>query len=137
MKSFKQFISDTESEKYEWCTIQVGEEIVYILFKTEESMTLNEAKNRGLPVGGQYSIQFHGSHSPVGMNHLHAYERNNQLFALNIDGTAHDRSHGVRIPNKLAKAITHYFPNFKIPQDNMIESAPISVDFIARQLLLL
>jgi hypothetical protein len=136
LKSFKEFISGNDTKDYEWCTIRAGNDLITILYSTQSSRMLNEAKTKGLPVGGPYSIQFHSAHSPVGMSHLHAYERNNQLFALNLDGTAHDKSHGTRIPNRVASAISHYFPDFQLPQDNIIESAPIAIEVIAKSLLL-
>jgi len=56
---------------------------------------------------------------------------------MNMDGSAHDQSHGNRIPNKVAKAISQKFPNFTLPQDNLIENAPESVErlFIEQVLL--
>lgn len=137
MKTFKEFLNDKESEHYEWCTIEADSEVIHILFNNRESGSLNEAKSKGLPVGGAYSLQFHKAHSPVGMDHLHGYERNNQLFALNIDGSAHDQSHRIRLPHKLAKAIRQQFPDFKLPKDNVIEWAPKAVQVIAKQVLLL
>jgi hypothetical protein len=70
--------------------------------------------------------------SGTGQEHLHIYCRNNQIFALNKDGTAHDKSHGVTIPNKVAKALKTIFPNFNIPDNNLIESAPRTVDLLFR-----
>ena len=77
----------------------------------------------GFPLGGQYSAQLHNAHSEVGQKHLHVYAKNNQIFSMNIDGTAHDKSHRTRIPNKVANAINKYFPDFTLPPDNFIESA--------------
>src|SRR5947209_1120940 len=78
----------------------------------------------GVPLGGQYSATLHGAHTTPGMKHIHVYAGNNQVFAMNIDGSAHDRSHGTRIPNKVAKALSQRFPDFKPPPNNIIESAP-------------
>ena len=65
-------------------------------------------------------------HSDSGQYHLHVYNRNNQLFAINKDGTAHDQSHGCRIPNKVAKVLRIRFPDYRIPSNNFIESADMS-----------
>jgi len=137
MKLFKEFLSKNEAPQYEWCTIEADDEVIHILFKNSKTSALYEAKNRGVPVGGAYALQFHKKHSPVGKDHIHGYERNNQLFVLNVGGTAHDQSHGVRIPNKLAKAIKHHFPGIVLPPDNIIEWAPQAVQIIAQQCLLL
>ena len=75
-------------------------------------------------MGGKYSALLHKAHVPGGQDHIHVFARQNQLFAINRDGTAHDRSHGVRIPNRVADAIRAEFPNFNLPLDNLIESAP-------------
>ena len=135
MKSFKEFNFDKTSEKYEWCTISIDSEVIHILFEKETSIVLNEAKTRGTPVGGPYSVLFHKAHSTVGSDHIHGYEKNNQLFALNVDGTAHDQSHGVRIPNRLAKGIKNCFPNVTLPTNNMIENAPHAIQLIAKSLI--
>lgn len=83
----------------------------------------DEAQHKGHPLGGKYSAQLHPPHGGQGQQHIHVYARNNQLFALNIDGTAHDKSHGVQIPNKVAAAIRQHFPSFTIPANNLIEYA--------------
>ncbi|HEV3098170.1 MAG TPA: hypothetical protein VGY75_00495 [Candidatus Udaeobacter sp.] len=86
--------------------------------------TLDEARRRGEPLYGPYSVQDHEAHAQPGEDHLHVYWKNNQLFALNKGtGTAHDQSHGIKIPNKLAKALQQKFPDLKLPPNNFIESA--------------
>ena len=116
---FIQFIQEEERKKYQWLTFEIDTYVVHILFET----TLNESKLHGFPLGGQYSAQLHNAHSEVGQKHLHVYAKNNQIFSMNIDGTAHDKSHRTRIPNKVANAINKYFPDFTLPPDNFIESA--------------
>lgn len=91
---------------------------------------LDDAKHKGIPLGGQYSAKVHQAHSSGGDKHIHVYTRNNQIFALNKSSTAHDQSHGVTIPNKVAKAIRKQFPNFVIPPGNFIESAPLAVQVL-------
>ncbi|WNL30176.1 MULTISPECIES: hypothetical protein [Aliarcobacter] len=119
MGKFIQFIQEEERKKYQWLTFEIDTYVVHILFET----TLNESKLHGFPLGGQYSAQLHNAHSEVGQKHLHVYAKNNQIFSMNIDGTAHDKSHRTRIPNKVANAINKYFPDFTLPPDNFIESA--------------
>jgi len=94
---------------------------------------LLEAHYRSKPIGGTYSADFHTAHINPGLDHLHIYCKNTMHFAMNIDGTAHDRSHGTRIPNKVADGIRRYFPQFKLPPDNFIEAAPSDVQLRGAQ----
>lgn len=55
-------------------------------------------------------------------DHLHFYKKGSELFALNRDGTGHDGSHGVRIPNVVVDYISTEFPDFTLPKGNIIES---------------
>ncbi len=52
-------------------------------------------------------LKGHVSKDPV-----HMFVKQNQLGAINMDGSAHDQSHGVRIQNRLADAIRAEFPEF-------------------------
>ena len=88
------------------------------------SHLLLEAQHRGVPIGGPYSVRHDRPHSSVGQEHLHFFDRSGELFAINKDGTAHDRSHGYQIPNRIAKAMAQQFPDFSIPKNRLIESIP-------------
>lgn len=110
-----------------WYIFESDGYVVHIWFDSEELQEINEAKYKGTPLSGSYSAQSHQAHSSVGQKHLHVYCKNNQLFSLNKDGSAHDQSHGVRIPNKVASAIEKQFPAFSLPKNNIIESAPKAV----------
>lgn len=133
--SFKEFLTESEP-KYQWFSFEVEDYSVHVLFDAQESNILTEAKHKGSPLGGQYSAQLHSAHSSTGQQHLHVYAKNNQLFSLNKDGTAHDQSHKTQIPNKVAKAITNKFPDFSLPKDNFIESAPFHVQMSVESQLL-
>lgn len=130
MKTFKESLAERETPKRLWYTFEAYEYVIHIWFDSEELQEINEAKYKGTPLGSSYSAQLHQAHSSVGQTHLHVYCKNNQLFSLNRDGTAHDRSHGIRIPNKVASAIEKQFPTFKLPKDNLIESAPKAVQML-------
>ena len=92
------------------------------LFKRwHEEQVLFEAQPVGKPLVGTYSAILHKGHGAGGQDHLHVFAKRNQLFALNKDGTAHDASHGARIPNRVAQAIRSKFPQFKIPDTGVIE----------------
>jgi hypothetical protein len=89
--------------------------------------TLDEARHRGEPLYGPYSVQDHGAHVQQGEAHIHVYYKNNQLFALNKgSGTAHDQSHGIKIGNKLAKALKQKISDLTIPPNNFIEAASVT-----------
>lgn len=64
----------------------------------------------------------HAAHVEVGQPHIHVYNGPNEIFALNKDGTAHDRSHGVEIPNKVYKALQTRLPYWNLPPNRLIES---------------
>jgi hypothetical protein len=109
---------------------QIDEYTVSIYFRDNlGSILLAEARHRGQPLTGPYSFIKHPPHIPGGRYHLHLYCKQNQIFALNHDGTAHDRSHQFQIPNRVADALRQKFPDWAIPKNNMIES--ISLDLTA------
>jgi hypothetical protein len=113
-----------------------GTNIVFIaeIGSTEENF-LQEAKFKGEPLTGTYSTQHHSAHIKNGQDHLHGYCKQNHLFAINRDGSAHDRSHQTQIPNKVADAIRTRFPNFQLPQNNLIENAQQDILLKLSQLL--
>ena len=122
---------------YEWFNFTVDSFAVHILFSASAAGPLLEGKSKSFELGRAYSAQLHHAHTSVGQTHIHVYAKNNQLFAMNQDGSAHDRSHGSQIPNKVAQAITQKFPGFTLPPDNFIEAAPAEiVTTFGRQLLL-
>ena len=91
----------------------------------EEAVTdrlVNEAaRGKGEPLGGVYYFRKHAPHVAPGQTHLHVYMTQNELFALNWDGSAHDQSHGVRIPNQVYRALQTRFPALGLPTDRVIE----------------
>jgi len=87
----------------------------------DAKLLLLEAQRRGVSLGGPYSAQYHTARVLPGQKHVHVYHKNNQLFALNADGTAHDKSHGVSIPNRVAREIQRLFPDIQVPADGIIE----------------
>ena len=136
MKTFSQFSNDNDRADYEWCTFEEDDYCVHVLI-AKQDVNLDEGRHSGLPLGGQYSANLHGAHTSPGMKHIHLYAGNRQVFAMNIDGSAHDRSHGTRIPNRVAKALSQRFPDFTLPPDNVIESAPGWImDLFGAELLL-
>ena len=104
-------------------TLQIDDLMVHIFCDDASAVfALDEAQHRGVPLGGPYSAVYHKAHTDPGEDHLHVFMKNNQIFALNQNGTAHDASHGVRIPNRVAKGIQKVFPHITLPNDNLIEN---------------
>lgn len=120
-------ILKTESP-YKRFIFEIDEYIINFFIKSDdESATiLNEGRQRGSSLGGQYSAAHHTVPEP-GKEHIHVFAKGRAIFALNIDGTAHDNSHGVKIPNKVADAIRTHFQKFILPPNNLIESAPSNI----------
>jgi hypothetical protein len=112
-----------------------GLTVCFVFEVGTDAQALFEARHKGTPLVGQYSAQLHKAHISSGQDHLHVFAKQNQLFALNKDGTAHDRSHGAQIPNRVADAIRAQYPEFMLPPNRIIESAPIFIEE-AYQLLL-
>lgn len=83
---------------------------------------LQEARHKGKPLVGPYSARFERAHASYVQDHLHVFHRNNEIFAINKDGTAHDQSHQTHIPNKVASAIQKQYRQINLPDDGLIES---------------
>ncbi|MFM6989961.1 MAG: hypothetical protein ACKOWD_01470 [Rhodoferax sp.] len=126
----------TEICGFEWFSFEVDGFAVHILFSQTEQSPLLEGKSKSFDLGGMYTAKLHPAHTTVGQQHIHVYAQKNQLFAMNQDGSAHDRSHGSQIPNRVAAAIVQKFPDFKLPPGNFIESAPDDIQIVGRQMLL-
>jgi hypothetical protein len=108
--------------------IGVAEYTVHYYERDDEMVAVvREARQRGRPLCGPYSVRKDSPHSALGQHHFHVFRKLNQLFAINADGTAHDQSHGVRIPGKVADALRELFPDLALPANNVIESD--STDF--------
>lgn len=95
--------------------------IIVVTYHDENSNLLTEAKTEGTALVGTYSVKKHQPHVPGCDYHLHVYDVQNQIFAINKNGTAHDGYHGVRIPNKVYKAIQKQYPTWTLPPDKIIE----------------
>ena len=79
------------------------------------------------------------AHCPPDPNkdHIHLFQKNNQIFALNRDGTAHDGCHGVTISKSICDKIQQHFPDFVIPQNRYIESMEIEDELLNEDVLYL
>lgn len=71
---------------------------------------------------GQYTYRIDPPHNPEnGQTHVHFMEKGNEIFALNMDGSAHDGWHGVRIKNKILDALPKIMPGITLPKNGIIE----------------
>lgn len=61
----------------------------------------------------------YGEQRPGHQKHMHIYVKGKELFAINVDGTAHDGYHNVQIPNKIIPFLKD--KGITIPQNNIIE----------------
>jgi len=79
--------------------------------------------NRRVSLGGRYTARKDAPHLPPprGDYHLHVYDGPTPLLAINRNGTAHDASHGIRIPNEVRRGIERLFPDWTLPADGIIE----------------
>lgn len=88
----------------------------------DKSELLLEAKSKGTPLVGTYSVIKHQPHTNPGEYHLHVYDGQDQIFAINKSGKGHDGYHGVRIPNKVYQALTQKYKGWAFSPDQIIES---------------
>lgn len=95
---------------------------VFHIYDEEDSRLLLEAKTKGKPLVGKYSYDLHQPHNPTGEYHIHGYEKNNEIFAINKSGSAHDGYHATVIPKKAYDALVRKFPNWNWPLNRLIES---------------
>ncbi len=102
--------------------LKVEDLTVVIFYHKSDSMFVNESKQRGNHLIGNYSYLKHPPHTTPGEYHLHVYDGNNQIFAINKNGTAHDGYHGVRIPNKVYNALKQIYIDWTFPENKIIES---------------
>jgi hypothetical protein len=106
-----------------WASITIEQYTIWIYFSDVNTENrLYEAEQKGQPIIGPYSLILHRPYIPAGLKHLHIYNRQNEIIAINKDGTAHDRNQSVEIPCCVADALRQRFPDWKIPNDNIIDS---------------
>jgi hypothetical protein len=127
MKTFKEFLIEQVELEKSVETIQVDGYLLIIFFENSLEL-LTEAIRKGRELIKNYTYNIHQRHADPNLKHMHVYERGKKIFAINIDGTAHDKSHKIRIPNKVADAIRKKHPEFQIPKDNFIENLKTSLE---------
>jgi len=94
--------------------------IVHI-YSTRAAELIKLAKHgKGDPLVGNYYERFDVARFPGAQNHLHIYDKNGQLFAINWDGSAHDQSHGATIPKRVYDVLKMKYPDLNLPPDRRI-----------------
>lgn len=105
--------------------LEIAESLVFVYFHsaTPNRVILESLQRGSVSLGGAYSATKHSPHNPPphGKYHIHVYERQEQIFSINLDGSAHDQSHGVRIPNRVVKGLKKHFPDLALPKGQIIE----------------
>lgn len=99
--------------------------------KFDKSGLILEAIVQYNPVPGvkHYSYRIDkqlGDGGPGRQRHIHIYYKNNELFALNADSTAHDGYHKVKIPDVLSSFLNG--KGFPVPPNNIIEFYQVKPD---------
>jgi hypothetical protein len=80
-------------------------------------------EDKTIDLGKGRSLMFHKAHNPPhGQDHIHYCVKGAKMYALNKDGTAHDRSHGVEMARWAVQGTEKHFPDFTIPPKGLIEA---------------
>ena len=102
-------------------TITVSEQINDQL---DKSNLILEAKVLFNPIPGMKHYTYRidpqlGDGGPGRQRHIHLYKNGEEQFAMNVDATAHDGYHQVRIPDSIVPFLQS--KGFQIPANNIIE----------------
>ncbi len=124
MKSLKSYIK--EQNKLYTNTIMPLKDIyfdaIYFDFLESDRTPILEALFQKIPgvkkYGYRIDIPF-GEQRPGNQKHMHIYVKNNQIFAINADGSAHDGYHNVKIPDEIVPFIKS--KGIVVPPNNIIE----------------
>jgi hypothetical protein len=115
MKSFKRFLRDQSSGfviyHYDTDDAEARKLIQEVLTEEKKSVELGRGK----------SIVHHKAHIPDGQDHLHFQVKGSNVYAVNKDGTAHDRSHGKQMQRWTLDGAALHYPGFKMPKDGLTE----------------
>lgn len=84
-------------------------------------LLLNEAKPY-VDLGKGRAIIHHKAHIPDCQDHLHFRVKGTNIAAINKDGSAHDKSHGIQLQKWAMDGMRQHYPAFRIPEQGLIES---------------
>lgn len=119
VKGFRKYIDAVEGKtqaRYAIYHYATGDQVAELVLNE----LLNEAKQY-VDLGKGRSIMFHKAHIPDGQDHLHFRVDGAKIAAVNKDGSAHDRSHGVQLQRWAMDGAKSHYPDFKLPKDGLIE----------------
>ncbi len=104
------------------------EKFVFFHFKSDDTVArfilahLLVEDCKYVDLGKGREVFYHTAHVPPGQDHLHFYQNDSKLYALNRDGTAHDASHGKVMAGWARDAVKDNYPGFTLPQGGLIEA---------------
>ena len=97
--------------------------IVHVLIIPDEAAGLLQ-EGRWEELSSRFKVRFDRAHYPGGKDHFHVAKINSQedVFAINADGTGSHGSTGRVIPNEVATLLVNrYGSKIRIPPGNLIE----------------
>ncbi|HEX6900096.1 MAG TPA: hypothetical protein VF789_10300 [Thermoanaerobaculia bacterium] len=124
MGAYKDFFRAFKAyNNYEVYVLSLGDEVValWVQEETEDAARLSEARKGRTSIGGPYTARLDRPVPPETRADLHVFAKNRELFAMYSDGTRKHGKAGLRIPNRVAAGIRQHFPDFIIPDDQILE----------------
>lgn len=122
MKSFRTYINEIDAAQ------SIPHERLAIYHLATEDLVaraiLGALLMEALPsvdLGKGRSIMFHKAHVPGTQDHLHFLVKGQKFAAINKDGSAHDRSHGVQLQRWAIDGAQQHYQGFSLPKDGLIE----------------
>ena len=97
-------------------------------------LILNEEKPSA-DLGQGRRILFHKAHVPNTQAHIHFQVKGANIAAVNKDGSAHDRSHGIQLQKWAIDGMTNHYPNFNSPKKGIIEKLIVKTNATGSQIL--
>ena len=122
MKSLSSFIKNQEKNSITTETTLKDVYFEAIFCEIQEQNPILERLFMPIPGIQRYGYRIdipYGEKRPGNQKHMHIYIKQNELFALNVDGTSHDGYHNVKIPDTLIPFLKK--KGFTIPPNNIIE----------------
>jgi len=105
---------------------RIGEYTVHLYSNGHGLPALMEGLTTNISKG--YSIRKDPPHGGQGQTHFHVIRRDNELMAVNMDGTGHDGSSGYTLPGVVANWLQKNVDGINIRQDRVIEMITARLD---------
>ncbi|VVT32798.1 conserved hypothetical protein [Roseovarius sp. EC-HK134] len=117
IKPFRKYVAEGKSTYTVFYHFEITDRVAEVVVR----LLLNESKPY-VELGKGRAILHHKAHIPDTQDHLHFRVKGTNIAAINKDGSAHDKSHGVMLQKWATNGAKKYFPDFHIPDDGLIES---------------